>query len=156
MKKVRVLLANSRPRIMRQVVRQLIERQPDMEIVGEVLALSDLIRVAKETAADVIIMALEDVEASGLARQLLAECADVTILALASKGDTAFVERLSFGRREIVDPSGVNILSALRQAIQAKPNSMHNKRTSMLQPSEANNDRSGDQRQHQEGHCQCQ
>jgi DNA-binding NarL/FixJ family response regulator len=161
MKKIRVLLANSRPRIMRQVMRQLIERQPDMEIIGEVAALSDLIRIAKETAADVIIITLEDVEASGLGRQLLAECADVTILALASKGDTAFIERLSFGRREIVDPSEVNILSALRQAIQAEPNSMHNdsmhnERPSMLQPSEANNDRSGDQGQHQEGHCQRQ
>jgi DNA-binding NarL/FixJ family response regulator len=60
MKKIRILLANSRPRIMREVIRQLIKRQPDMEIVGEVLDLSAVVRTAQETRADVIIVALED------------------------------------------------------------------------------------------------
>jgi chemotaxis response regulator CheB len=117
MKKIRILFANSRPRIMREVMRQLIERQPDMEVVGEVFALSDLIRVAKEGQADVIIVALEDSEALRLISQLFAECPNMTILALASKGDAAFIERLDLGRREIVDPSEANILSALRHAI---------------------------------------
>jgi DNA-binding NarL/FixJ family response regulator len=119
MKKIRVLLANSRLRIMREVMRQLIERQPDMEIVAEVLDLLDLVRVAKETAADVIIVALEDVNALRLDTQLLAECPEVSILALAAKGDAAFIERRGLGRREIAEPSEANILSALRHAIQA-------------------------------------
>jgi DNA-binding NarL/FixJ family response regulator len=118
MKKIRVLLANSRPRIMREVMRQLIERQPNMEIVAEVLDLLALVRVAKETAADVVIIALEDSEALGLGSRLLAECPEVTILALAAKGDTAFIEQAHLGRRDIADPSEANILSALRQAIQ--------------------------------------
>jgi DNA-binding NarL/FixJ family response regulator len=104
---------------MREVMRQLIERQPDMEIIGEVSDLSALVRVAKETAADVIIVALEDSEALELGSQLLAECPDVVILALASKGDAAFIEQVRLGRREIAGPSEANILSALRQTIQA-------------------------------------
>jgi DNA-binding NarL/FixJ family response regulator len=103
---------------MREVMRQLIKRQPDMEIVGEVLDLSALIRAAKETAADVIIVALEDSVALGLSSQLLAECPNVIILELASKGDVAFIGQVCLGRREIVEPSEANILSALRHAIQ--------------------------------------
>jgi DNA-binding NarL/FixJ family response regulator len=118
MRKIRILLANSRPRIMREVMRQLIRRQPDMEIVGEVLDLSALVRTAKETAADVIIVALEDSVALGLASQLRTEYPDVIILELASQGDVAFMGQVCLGRREIAEPSEANILSALRHAIQ--------------------------------------
>ena len=118
MNRVRIILANSRPRIMREVMRQLIERQPDMEIVAEVLDLSTLVCAAKETAANVIIVALEDAEVLELCHQLLAECPDVVILALAAKGDAAFIDQLGAGRTEIAEPSEANILSALRQAIQ--------------------------------------
>ena len=118
MEKIRILLANSRPRIMREVIRQIIRRQPDMEIVGEVLDLSVLVRTAQETAADVIIVALEDSVALGLGSQLLTECPDVIILELASQGDVAFIGQVCLGRREIAEPSEANILSALRHAIQ--------------------------------------
>jgi DNA-binding NarL/FixJ family response regulator len=118
MKKIRILLANSRPRIMREVIRELIRRQPDMEIVGEVLDLSALLRTAKEAAADVIIVALEDSVALGLSSQLLAECPDVIILELASQGDVAFIVQVCLGRREIAEPSEANVLNALRHAIQ--------------------------------------
>jgi DNA-binding NarL/FixJ family response regulator len=118
MKQIRILLANSRPRIMREVMSELIRRQFDMEIVGEVLDLSALVRTAKETAADVIIVALEDSVALGLGSQLLTECPDVIILELASQGDVAFMGQVCLGRREIAEPSEANILSALRHAIQ--------------------------------------
>ena len=117
MKKIRILLANNRPRIMREVMRQLIARQPDMEIVAEVLDLSALSRVAEETAADVIIVALEDSNALRLGSQLLAERPEMALLALAAQGDAAFIERVCLGRREIAEPSEANILSALRHAI---------------------------------------
>jgi DNA-binding NarL/FixJ family response regulator len=118
MKKIRILLANNRPRMMREVMRQLIARQPDMEIVADVLDLSALSRVAEETAADVLIVALEDSDALRLGRQLLAERPEMAILALAAKGDAAFIEQVCLGRREIAEPSEATILSALRHAIQ--------------------------------------
>ena len=118
MKKIRILLANNRPRIMREVMKQLIERQPDMEIVAEVLDLSALSRVAEEAAADVIIVALEDSDALRLGRQLLAERPEMAILALAAKGNAAFIEQVRLGRREIAEPSEASILSALRHVIQ--------------------------------------
>jgi DNA-binding NarL/FixJ family response regulator len=118
MKKIRILLANNRPRIMREVIKQLIERQPDMEIVAEVLDLSALSRVAGEAVADVIIVALEDSDALSLGRQLLAERPEMAILALAAKGNAAFIEQVCLGRREIAEPSAANILCALRHVIQ--------------------------------------
>jgi DNA-binding NarL/FixJ family response regulator len=117
MKKIRILLANNRPRMMREVMRQLIECQPDMEIVAEVLDLSALSRIAEETAADAIIVALEDSNALRLGRQLLAERPEMALLALAAKGDAAFIEQVRLGHREIAEPSQANILSALRLGI---------------------------------------
>jgi DNA-binding NarL/FixJ family response regulator len=124
MKKIKILLATSHPRIMREVMRQFIERQPDMEVVGEVLDLSALGRVALETAANVIIMALEDFEALGLGSRLLAECPEALILALAANGDAAFIAHVRPGRRPMADPSEAKILSALRQALLSLPETL--------------------------------
>jgi len=155
MKTIKILLANSRPRIMREVMRQLIGQQPDMEVVAEVLDLSALARVVSETEVDAIIIALEDSEALRLASELLAEHPKVTILALAARSDAAFIEQARFGRRDIVDPSATTILRALREAIETR--CALNTGDSTPQPSpEENHDGIRDQERHQEGHCQRQ
>ena len=119
MRKIRVLLAN-RPRMVRALVRDMIERQPDMEVVGEVLDPLDVISAVQETAADIVVVAINNnSEAQELRRRLLAQCPSVAILALSLSGDTAFIEQLRPQRREMVDPSEATILRALRQAVQA-------------------------------------
>ena len=117
MRKIKVLLANQ-PRIMREVMREVIERQPDMEVVGETLDSLGVLLAAKETEADVVVIALRDSEEPGLVSHLLAECPRVTVLVLPSQGDTAFIVQMCPWRKEIVDPSDANILSALRHAVQ--------------------------------------
>ena len=155
MRKIKILLANSRPRIMREVMRQLIGRQSDMEVVAEVLDLSALARVVSETVVDVIIIALEDSEALGLVSRLLAEHPSITILAVATRSDAAFIEQAESGRRDIADPSAANILRVLREAIGTHGGL--NTSNSLLQPSmEENHDGIRDPGQRQEGHCQCQ
>ena len=140
---------------MREVMRQLIGRQPDMEVVAEVLDLSALAGAVSQREVDVIIIALEDAEALGLVSQLLATHPEVTILALGAKSDAAFIEQARSGRRDIADPSAANILRALREAIETHCRLKTN--NSMLHPSmEENHDGIRDQGQHQEGHCQCQ
>jgi len=119
MRKIKVLLAN-RPRMVRALVRDMIERQPDMEVVGEVLDPLDVISAAQETEADIVVVAINNnSEAQELHRRLLAQCPNVAILALSLSGDTAFIEQLRPQRREMVDPSEATILRALRQAVQA-------------------------------------
>ena len=113
MKKIKILLAN-RPRMLREVVRKMIEAQPDMEVVGEVLEPVDLHVAVRDTQADAVILDLEDSEEPGLTSHLLAAYPDLTILGLAANGKTAFVRPR---RQEILDPTGANILSALRHAI---------------------------------------
>jgi AmiR/NasT family two-component response regulator len=103
---------------MREVMRQIIKDQAFMEIVGEVVDPFELPRIARDTMADMVIVALEDIGPLGVSSFLFAECPNVTILALASKSNAACIEQLRLGRREIPDPSEANILIALRQALQ--------------------------------------
>lgn len=116
MKKIRVLLAN-RPRLMREVMREILESQPDMEVVGEVLDPLGLLVAVREMEADSVVLALRDSEESGLRSHLLAEYPNLTILCLASEGETAFIEQLCPRRKEIIDPSEASILNALRHSV---------------------------------------
>lgn len=115
MKKIRVLLA-SRPRMMREVVRKTIEHQEDMKVVGEVLEPLELLVAVRDMEADAVILDLEEYEEPALCSHLLAEYPNLTILSLAPDGKTAFVRPR---RREIVEPSEANILTALRHAIRS-------------------------------------
>ncbi len=115
MTKIRVLLAN-RPRLMREVIRELINGQQDMEVVDEALDPVEVLVAARETKADAVILATKDSEEPGLCSHLVAEYPNLTILGLAPDGRTALIRPR---RQEIVHPSGANILSTLRHALRA-------------------------------------
>jgi DNA-binding NarL/FixJ family response regulator len=117
MEKIRVLLAN-RPRIMREVVRNIIEHQPDMEIVGKVLDPLEVLFIAKEKQVDAVVVAFGDSEESGLSSHLFTECPNVRIVGLVSSSNAAFIEQLCPWRKEIMDPSVDHVLGALRHAVQ--------------------------------------
>ena len=53
-----------------------------MEIVGESLNPMGVLLAAKETAADAVIVTLQNSAEPGLISHLLAECPDVTVLEL--------------------------------------------------------------------------
>jgi len=119
-KKIKILLAN-RPRMMRELVRELIERQKDeeMEVVGEVLDPLDILVAVREMEADAVILAMRDSEEPGLCSHLLAEYPDLTIVGIASEGESAFIEQRTPQRQQIPEVSGANILTALRHAARA-------------------------------------
>ncbi len=112
-RKITFLLAN-RPRMIREVLRELIERQEDMEVVGEALDPVDILMAVREKEPDAIVLALSGSEEPGLCSHLLAEYPNLTILGLRSDGKTAFIRPR---RIEIVEPSEQSILYTLRQAI---------------------------------------
>lgn len=116
MKKIRVLLAN-RPQMMRELVREMINRQTDMEVVGEVLNAVDILVAVRETEAETVIMGLKDSQEEGLCSHLLTEYPNLTLVGLTSHGENAFIEQLCPRRIEIVDPSESSILDALRQVV---------------------------------------
>ena len=117
--RIGILLAN-RPRLRREVLRNIIERQSDICILGEVFNPIDLLATVGETEADAVIVTFKNSEGPALCTHLLAEYPSLTILGLSSKGESAFIEQLSPQRREIIDPSETSVLSALRHAVRSR------------------------------------
>ncbi len=116
MKKIRILLAN-RPPMMLEIMREIVQRYEDMEVVGEVLDPIGLLVAVREREADAVILTLKDYEEPGLCSHLVTEYPNLTILGLAADGKTAFLRR---PRREIKVPSVDSIVDALRDAIRVK------------------------------------
>ncbi len=117
MKKIRILLAN-RPPMLLEVMREMVQRQEDMEVVGEILDPIGLLVAVREREADAVILTLKDHhEEPGLCSHLVAEYPNLTILGLAADGKIAFLRP---PRREIKVPSVDSIVDALRDAIRVK------------------------------------
>jgi chemotaxis response regulator CheB len=103
--------------MMREVVRELINRQSDMKVVGEAFSSVDILDAVKETEADAVILALNDPRYVGLGSYLLMEYPRLTIIGLSPQGENVFLEQLSVRRLEIFDPSESKILDAVRRAV---------------------------------------
>ena len=117
MQKIRVLLA-SRPKMLSDVVRNMIARQPDMEVVGEVLDPVELFFAAKAKSVDVVIVTpLDWEEEPSICRHLLAEHPQLKILTLPSNGEAAFLYESGRHKQRFDEPSELSILGAIREAI---------------------------------------
>ena len=118
MKKIKILLS-SRPKLLSEVIRNLIEHQPDMEMIGEVLDPLELLRASRETPADVII--ITPLKANGepkICFQLLLEHPWLKIVTLSVKGEAAYLYQSGVPKLRIDEPSGLSILIAIRMALQ--------------------------------------
>jgi DNA-binding NarL/FixJ family response regulator len=73
-------------------VKDVVEGQPDMEVVGDLADCESLAVTAGRTRADVALVGCELSELSGAARQLFLDCEGegITLLALTKDGRTAF------------------------------------------------------------------
>ncbi len=117
MKIIKVMLA-SRPKILSDVIRNIIEHQPDMIIVGEVIDPIKLLFVLRETAVDVII--LTPLKANGepiICMHLLAKYPLLKIVTQSAEGDAAYLYQTGAIKRRLEDPSGQSILQAIREAM---------------------------------------
>jgi DNA-binding NarL/FixJ family response regulator len=93
----------------------MIERQPDMKVVGEVIDPIELIFALRETSADVVIITPH--KANGDPRicgQLLKEHPLLRILILTGESETAYIYQAGLYRKCIEKPSERSILSAIR------------------------------------------
>jgi DNA-binding NarL/FixJ family response regulator len=115
--KIKVLLA-SRPKLLSEVIRYLVARQPDMEVVSEVLDPSDLLLAVKATNADVVIVT--PLPANGephICTQLLAAYACLKIITQSAKGEAAYLYRSGSPKQRIEEPSEQLILGAIRESM---------------------------------------
>ena len=109
------ILLSSRPKLLSEVIRNLIESQLDMEIIGEVIDPLQLLSVVRDTLADAVI--ITPLRANGeprIVHQLLKEYPLMKIVTLSSQGDAAYLYRLNHPRLLLASPSGPPILNALR------------------------------------------
>ena len=114
MRKIKVLLA-VRPRMLAEVIRNMVERQPDMEVVSEVLDPIEVLLAAGTTPVDAVIVAPLNAEGEPkLCRHLLAEYPQLKIVTLSGKGDVAFVYASGSRKQRLDESSEASILDAMR------------------------------------------
>jgi len=114
MRKIKVLLA-IRPRMLSAVVRHIVERQPDMEVVSEAGDSIELESAIQSTEAEVVIITpvASDREPE-ICSHLLAKSPQLKIITLSAKGDTALLYESGLPRKRIDEVCEESILSAIR------------------------------------------
>jgi len=121
--KIRVLVAN-RPRLMRDLVLATIAEQPDIEVVGEAEAESEVTELVERTRPDFLIMSLEDQDTRpALCGFLLGRYPQMKVLAIAAeRNSTVFYWAFLDIRSKSVETSEQGILGALRHSVEnSKP-----------------------------------
>ena len=100
------------------VIRNMVERQPNMEVVGEVLDPIELLLTAKAKPVDVVIVTpLDSEEEPRICRHLLAENPQLKIVTLSAKDEAAFLYESGSPKKRIDEPSEQSILGAIRESM---------------------------------------
>lgn len=114
---IKVMLS-SRPKLLSEVIRNMITHQPDMVVVGEVLDPLQLLYATKQTVVDAVI--ITPLKANGepkICRQLLLEHPHLKIVTLSDKGEAAHLYQAGFAKQRIEEPSAQSVLMAIREAL---------------------------------------
>jgi DNA-binding NarL/FixJ family response regulator len=119
MKKTRILLVDDH-KIMRDGLRAILEKESDLEVVGEAASGREAVRRTAELAPDLVIMdvAMNDLNGVEATRQIRAEHRNVQIVALSSHGDPRYVTGILRAGASAYVLKG-NAYTQLRRAVQA-------------------------------------
>lgn len=99
------------------VIRNMVERQPDMQVV-QVLDPTELPVAIKEIIADVIIISASNTNGDAIiCDQLLKEHPLLQVITLSAKCDTAFLYRSDAPKMRIDEPSEQVMLDAIRECM---------------------------------------
>jgi len=92
---IRVLLADDHT-IMRSGLRSLLEKESDMEVVGEADNGRRTVQLARELSPDVVLMDISMPDLNGIeaSRQIVSEVPDVKVVALSMHSDEQFVAQM--------------------------------------------------------------
>ncbi len=92
---IKVLIADDH-QIVRQGLRTLLEREPDLEVVAEAENGRNTVRLARDCHADVIIMdvAMPDLNGIEATRQIISEMPKMKVIALSMYADRRFVANM--------------------------------------------------------------
>ncbi len=92
---IRIIIADDH-QIVRQGLKVLLEKEPDMEVVGEAEDGPSTVKMAKQLAPHVILMDIKMPDLNGIeaTRQILSDLPDVKIIALSMYPDQRFVTNM--------------------------------------------------------------
>ena len=119
------VMFSSRPKLLSEIIRNLIERQPDMKVTGEVIDPIELIFALRVTPADVVIITPH--KANGTPRicgQLLKEHPQLTILILTEESEAVYIFQSGLHRKCIERPSEQTIINVIRESLSSVTNSI--------------------------------
>lgn len=116
--KIIKILLSSRPKLLSEVIRNLIEHQQDMQVVGEVLDPLQLLRVSRQILVDVVI--ITPLRANGepkICHLLLVEHPLLKIVTQSASGEAAYLYQSGMPKKRIDEPSGQVILDLIRENV---------------------------------------
>ena len=105
---IKILIADDH-QILRQGLRTLLEKEPDLEVVAEADNGRSTVRLARETQPEVIIMdvAMPDLNGIEATRQIISEMPKVKVIALSMYADRRFVANMLKAGASGVSPEGL-------------------------------------------------
>lgn len=107
----------SRPKMVSEVIKNIINHQPDMEVVGEVIDPIELLHFSSHALIDVVIVSpLKSDGEPKICRHLIAEQPSLKVITLSEKGESAYIYQANFPRFCIEKPTGSLILKAIRDS----------------------------------------
>ncbi|RPI01999.1 MAG: DNA-binding response regulator [Calditrichaeota bacterium] len=102
-----------------EVIKSMVEHQPDMEVVGEVLDPIELLIAVREIMVDVVLIApMKDTGEPRICRQLLTENPMLKIMTFSAEGKAAFLYQSDSPTMRIDEPSEHSILTTIRKSMQ--------------------------------------
>ena len=102
--------------MLRELLKELICRQADMEVVGEALDPLEVLYAVRQTEADVVVTTLPESGEAGISSHLLAEYPQLLVLALAPDGNGAVLYRQVLVKEVLPSTANDALLSVVRQA----------------------------------------
>ena len=102
--------------MLRELLKDLICRQGDMEVVGEALDPLEVLYAVRKTEADVVVTTLPESGEAGISSHLLAEYPELLVLALAPDGSDAMLYRQVLVKESVHGEAFDGLLSVVRQA----------------------------------------
>jgi DNA-binding NarL/FixJ family response regulator len=125
MSKIRILVADDHG-VVRKGLRFLLDRQPDMEVVGEASEGREVVRLSEELAPDVIIMDVAMPQLNGIdaAAQIIKKNPSIRIVMLSMYADESYLVRaLSAGAKGYLmkDSAEVDIVRAVGVVSKGRP-----------------------------------
>jgi len=114
-----VLLANLPPTV-RDVLGEVFASQADVRVVGDVNDQAEVLLAVGRTAADVVILGMQDAELPGIASHLFDQYPHLKILAVSSERRQAFLYELRPQLVSIGEMDAHGLLHAIRTAIRSE------------------------------------